>query len=77
MQVPQSNFDPDSVALMGRVCEEAWHQMQARLSFPLPADAEASLHHMTERVMRAVAMGERDPVRLKAIAMNGLDGGGQ
>jgi hypothetical protein len=74
MQVPQSNFDPDAVALMGRVCDEAWRQMQAMISFPLPADADASLHQMTARVMRAVAMGERDPVRLKAIAMDGLDG---
>jgi hypothetical protein len=74
MQVSQSNFDPDSVALMGRVCEEAWCEVQTTIFFPLPADSDAFLHQMAARVMAAVALGERDPIRLKAIAMDGLDG---
>jgi hypothetical protein len=74
MQVPPSNFDPDSVALMGRVCEEAWRQTQATIFFPLPEDSDAFLRQMAARVMAAVSMGERDPVRLKALAMDGLDG---
>jgi|EndMetStandDraft_5_1072996.scaffolds.fasta_scaffold2073799_1 hypothetical protein len=74
MQVHQSNFDPDSVALMGRVCDEAWRQTQATIFFPFAADSDAFLHQMAARVMAAVSLGERDPVRLKAIAMDGLDG---
>lgn len=74
MQVTQSNFDSDSVALMGRVCDEAWCELRAKIFFPLPADSDAFLHQMAARVMAAVSMGERDPIRLKAIAMDGLDG---
>lgn len=73
MQVTQSNFDPDSVALMGRVCDEVWCEMQATIFLPLPAHSDALLRQMAARVMAAVSMGERDPVRLKAIAMDGLE----
>ena len=72
MQVPQSNFDPDAVALMGRVCDEAWRETQTMIFFPLPADSDAFLHRMAARVMTAVALGERDPLRLKTIAL-GVD----
>ncbi len=74
MQVTQSNFDPDSVALMGRVCDEARRELQAINVFATPSDSSDILHRMAVRIMGAVAGGERDPARLKAIAMDGLEG---
>ena len=73
MQVTQSNFDCETVALMGRVCGEAWRDLQVTTFFPLPSDANETLHRIAARVMAAVAEGERDPARLKAIAMDGLE----
>jgi hypothetical protein len=73
MQVTQSNFDCETVALMGRVCDDAWRDLQATRFFPLPSDANEVLHRMAARIMAAVAEGERDPTRLKAIAMDGLE----
>ena len=73
MQVTQSNFDCETLALMGRVCDEAWRDLQATMFFPLPSDANETLQRIAARVMAAVAEGERDPVQLKAIAMDGLE----
>lgn len=74
MQVPQSNFDPESVALMGRVCDEVWRQAQATFFFSTPSQSDQFLHQMATRVMAAVALGERDPQRLRVIARDGMDG---
>jgi hypothetical protein len=74
VQVPQSDFDPELVSLMGRVCEEAWQELRSRVFFPTPDDNERFRHQLATRVMAAVARGERDPQRLKAIALTGLDG---
>ena len=73
MQV-SSNFDSDSVALMGCVCDEAWREVQATVAFPTPMDSDHFLRELAIRVMAAVAAGERDPGRLKAIALDGIDG---
>ena len=73
MQVTQYNFDPETVALMGRVCDEARRDLQAAL-FPSSSDAAEILHRIASRIVAAVAGGERDPARLKAIAVEGLDG---
>jgi hypothetical protein len=42
--------------------------------FPCPDDSAEIRHRMASRIMAAVAGGERDPVRLKALAMDGLEG---
>jgi hypothetical protein len=73
MQVTQSNFDSETVALRGSVCDDAWRDLQATTFFPRPSDANEILHRIAARVMAAVAEGERDPTRLKAIAMDGLE----
>jgi hypothetical protein len=68
MQFPQTSFDNDSVALMGRVCDEVWREVQAGAALP----ADEVLRELTARVMAAVAAGERDPARLKAIALDAV-----
>ena len=35
MQLPSQAFDPDDVAMMGRICDEALSEAQRRLSLPL------------------------------------------
>jgi hypothetical protein len=68
MLLHQSDYDSDAVALMGRVCDEAWMTLKSEEPhYPVPEiDARAT---MAMRVMRAVAKGERDTKVLKAIAL--------
>jgi hypothetical protein len=75
MRLPDSSFDHDSVALMGRVCDEAWREVQATTFFPSVHEAGEVVRQLATRVMVAVAEGEPDPHRLKAIAMDGIEAG--
>ena len=74
MRFPDTAFDHETVALMGRVCDEAWREVQAKIFFPHPRDSDEFLRDLAGRVMSAVALGERDAARLKAIALATLDG---
>jgi CheY-like chemotaxis protein len=59
---------------MGRVCDETWQQLAARTQYQ-SADAEREARTlMALRVMWAVKDGERDPERLKSVALQS-DGG--
>ena len=68
MQVSQHNFDSDTVALMGLACDEAWQELRRT-----PSANEHAHFLIATRVMRAVASGERNPQRLKEIALEGVD----
>ncbi len=72
MQPPHS-FDAQTVAMLGRISDEAWHEAQCRLSFPQAGDPSGMRNLVALRIMAAVASGERDPKRLKAIALEALD----
>ncbi len=59
---------------MGRVCNEAWRELQTITYYPSPKDSDEMLRQMIVRVMAAVAAGEHDPARLKVVALNGVRG---
>ena len=67
--IPGASFSPETVNLMGRVCDAAWREVQDKFFFPSQWEAEAFRRELAERVMTAVAHGERDATRLKAIAL--------
>jgi len=74
MQIPSTNFDPATVDLMGRACDDAWRTIQEKVFFPSQAD-ERDVRHLIElRVMTAVADGERDVERLKTVALEAVEG---
>ncbi len=73
MQLPPSSFDPETVALMGRVCDDAWSEAQSWLSLAPVGDATGFRAMLAPRVMAAVANGERDPQRLRLVALSALD----
>jgi hypothetical protein len=69
-------FDPDTVALMGRVCDAVWNELQSRASFAAPTK-ETDLHTLlANRVLAGVVAGERDPDELRKLALIGMDGEG-
>ena len=73
MQLPPDGFDPDTVAMMGRVCDEAWREAERRLSLTSAADTSGLRDVVALRVMAAVANGERNPDRLRLLALAALD----
>ncbi len=56
---------------MGRVCDAAWHELQLRLH--ARDDPSHARDLMALRILGAVTEGERDPERLKAIALTAID----
>jgi hypothetical protein len=73
MQLPQHSFDSDTVDMMGRACDEAWALLQAQMCFPAHTNQTEVRHLLALRIMAAVVEGERNPERLKAIALTALD----
>jgi hypothetical protein len=69
---PLNEFGPDAVSLMGRTCDAAWEQLSSTTYIPFPEERELR-NGMALRVMEAVSAGERDPVRLMAIALEAVE----
>jgi hypothetical protein len=74
MQLANANFDPATVALMGRACDGAWHELRTKVFFPSLADERDIRHLIALRIMTAVADGERDFERLKVAALEAIEG---
>ena len=73
MQLAPSSFDPETVAMIGRVCDGAWDEATNRLSLFSGRDATRLRNVLALRVMSAVAHGERDPDQLRLRALAALD----
>jgi hypothetical protein len=66
-------FDAPTVTLMGRVCDEAWDELQAQPRF-LDDKTHDTRALLARRVMAAVSSGERDPNHLRRMALTGIYG---
>ena len=73
MQLPSHAFDAEMVAMMGQVCDAAWEEAQSRFSLLQSGDTSQLRSLVVSRVMAAVIVGQKDPERLKAIALEALD----
>ncbi|HYD48005.1 MAG TPA: hypothetical protein VEB21_06650 [Terriglobales bacterium] len=73
MAVPNLNFDPETVAMMGHVCDEVWLIVQATMTCQTTAQEQALRSDLARRVMAAVVDGERDPERLLQMALDGTN----
>jgi hypothetical protein len=49
MELPQRGFAEAAIELMGRVCDEAWSEVQTAV-LPSPQDGEEMLRQMIVRV---------------------------
>ncbi len=73
MLAPQSTFEPETVALMRRVFETAWREIQAKYFLPSTDETNEFGIFVAHRIIAAAAGGERDPERLKATALQVLE----
>ena len=55
-------FDPETIALLRAVLDEAWDSLNAQ------EQAQSSKSLLAERILHLAATGERDPVRLLRVA---------
>ncbi len=66
-----ASYDPETLAMMARVLDEAWHELQ---SLKATRDSGESVRTtMATRIMAAVAKGEREPGKLKLLALHAVD----
>ena len=65
---PAASYDPDTLDALTRAFNEAWVDIQA-MAGPRPLDAEPLRSVLARRILAAAADGERDPSRLKLIAL--------
>ena len=56
-------FDPETVELLKECLETAWSRLEP------PQQARTSKIALAERILKAAASGERDPIRLQARAL--------
>ncbi len=72
MDVSTRSYDPETVGMLGRVLDDAWMEVQALFGARL-FDAETFRAELAKRIVAAANEGERDPARLKAIALRAID----
>ena len=70
----KANFSAETVALMGRVCDDAWRELEKTTFYPSPSDEREMRNLVASSVMAAVAAGERDPQRLMSVALEAVTG---
>lgn len=70
MPFSSTNYGPDTVAILGRAFSDAWSEIQE--SGSLHIDQEAGRADLARRILAAAADGERDPDRLKVLALSGF-----
>ncbi len=73
METDNFHCDPDTLALMGDVCDCAWREIQEYTFFPSADDARTFRDELAERVLAAVSNGIRDPRKLRSIALASID----
>jgi hypothetical protein len=59
-------FDPDTLAVLQRIFDQAWASLEAENSGALPREA------LAKRIMTSAIRGERNPGRLLDSALAGL-----
>jgi hypothetical protein len=69
---PASSYDPETLGVLSLVFDEAWKDVQAMLG-RTPLDPNDLRSDLAARILAAAAKGERDPRRLKLIALGALE----
>ena len=62
-----NTYDPEAMAVLGRAFSAAWQEI--RDAGAIPSDQETARAELARRILAAAADGERDPERLKRLAL--------
>jgi hypothetical protein len=75
MPFSEGSFDPETLTLMTNALQEALRELElGSATSTVDADKDFLKNTLALRIMTAVRMGERDPTRLKMLALNAIDG---
>jgi hypothetical protein len=66
-----ASYDPETLALMSRILDDAFQELQSVKAKSALADVVRAT--MALRIMTAVADGEREPSKLKLLALHAVD----
>lgn len=70
----KESYDPDTLVILTRAFEAAWRDVQAKKLGCSETSLIAARRMLALRIMYAAHNGERDPERLKALAVLAVDG---
>lgn len=65
-------YDTEALAFLGGVFEDSWQELVRTLGLT-PSDASGLRDVMAKRIMTAANAGERNPLRLKLLALGGIE----
>ena len=68
------SYDPATLAILTRAFDAAWQEVESANVTSLINDASNTRRIMALRIMNAAKSGERDPDRLRLLALQGIDG---
>ena len=66
------SYDPETLSIMTRAFDEAWVDVQGMLG-KNPINATSLRSVLAKRIMAAAEHGERDPKRLKLVALRAIE----
>ncbi|MDP1909434.1 MAG: hypothetical protein WC684_05830 [Hyphomicrobium sp.] len=70
----RSAFDPDTLTLMGRALDEAWAEIEAKTWVRAEPEKSGIRRALALRIMAAVRAGQRNPERLRSVALHVVEG---
>ncbi|MBV9113187.1 MAG: hypothetical protein JOY67_10235 [Hyphomicrobiales bacterium] len=66
-------FDPETVKIIALAYDSAWHEIEAASAKPMsPAQRTKASAELTKHLLAAVEGGERDPDKLRLIALESM-----
>ena len=69
-----SAFDPETLAIMGRALDEAWAEFESRSWLRAEPEKSGIRRALALRILAAVRVGQRDPQRLRDVALHVIEG---
>lgn len=72
--MPNSSFDPETLSLMDRALAAAWREVESRSVVGGDPGKAGIRRALALRIMAAVRVGQRDPERLRQVALHVVDG---
>jgi hypothetical protein len=70
----RSAFDPETLTLMGRALDEAWAEIEAKTWVRTEPEKSGIRRALALRIMAAVRAGQRNPERLRSVALHVVEG---
>lgn len=70
--ISAASYDPETLDILHRAFDQAWADIQTLFGVRL-LDSESLRLDIARRILAAASDGERDPERLKSIAVRALD----